>query len=86
MDRIDEDLSAMYLSAKKAHQPRGLTEHEELEMLLESFSKQVEEIVSELETMTVCSFVSRRFVVRANLADEIHTGRRTCRPRKRSLN
>jgi len=45
----------MYLSAKKAHQPRGLTEHEELEMLLESFSKQVEEIVSELETMTVGS-------------------------------
>lgn len=36
-----------------AHQPRGLTDHEELEMLLESFSKQVEEIVSELDTMTV---------------------------------
>jgi magnesium transporter len=53
---IDEDLSAMYLSAKKAHQPRGLTDHEELEMLLESFSKQVEEIVSELETMTVSLF------------------------------
>ena len=50
----------MYLSAKKAHQPRGLTEHEELEMLLESFSKQVEEIVSELETMTVGSFFKKK--------------------------
>ncbi|KAH8084261.1 cora-domain-containing protein [Filobasidium floriforme] len=48
----DEDLSAMYLSAKMAHQPRGLTDHEELELLLESFSKQVEEIVSELDTLT----------------------------------
>ena len=43
----------MYLSAKMAHQPRGLTDHEELELLLESFSKQVEEIVSELDTLTV---------------------------------
>ena len=53
----------MYLSAKKAHQPRGLTEHEELEMLLESFSKQVEEIVSELETMTVGSLLKKKNVV-----------------------
>jgi magnesium transporter len=52
----DEDLSAMYLSAKMAHQPRGLTDHEELELLLESFSKQVEEIVSELDTLTVSSY------------------------------
>jgi magnesium transporter len=53
---VDEDLSAMYLSAKMAHQPRGLTDHEELELLLESFSKQVEEIVSELDTLTVSSY------------------------------
>lgn len=43
----------MYLSAKKYDTPRALTDHEELELLLESFSKQVEEIVSELDTMTV---------------------------------
>lgn len=42
----------MYLSAKKAQQPRSVKDHEELELLLESFAKQVEEIVSELETMT----------------------------------
>jgi magnesium transporter len=46
----------MYLSAKMAHQPRGLTDHEELELLLESFSKQVEEIVSELDTLTVSPY------------------------------
>lgn len=52
----------MYLSAKMAHQPRGLTDHEELELLLESFSKQVEEIVSELDTLTVSPFSSRAVV------------------------
>lgn len=48
----------MYLSAKKAQQPRSVKDHEELELLLESFAKQVEEIVSELETMTVSDYSS----------------------------
>ncbi len=51
--RSDEDLSAMYLTAKKEGSPRGMHDHEELELLLESFSKQVEEFVSEVEDMTV---------------------------------
>ncbi|KAF4616932.1 hypothetical protein D9613_008700 [Agrocybe pediades] len=45
----DEDMDAMYLSDKKAG--RAVTEHEELEVLLESFSKQVEEIVNEAENI-----------------------------------
>jgi len=48
----DEDLNAMYLSDKKNgifHQD----DHEELEVLLESFSKQVEEIVNEAENIEV---------------------------------
>ncbi|KAJ4497723.1 hypothetical protein C8R41DRAFT_820834 [Lentinula lateritia] len=47
----DEDLSAMYLTDKRngvAHDP---LDHEELELLLESFSKQVEEIVNEVENL-----------------------------------
>jgi magnesium transporter len=43
----------MYLTAKKDGSPRGLHDHEELELLLESFSKQVEEFVSEVENITV---------------------------------
>ncbi|KIM34061.1 hypothetical protein M408DRAFT_325585, partial [Serendipita vermifera MAFF 305830] len=46
----DEDLAAMYLTDKKAGHPRPESEHDELEVLLESFSKQVEEIVNESET------------------------------------
>lgn len=52
----DEDLAAMYLSDKKAGRPRLDSDHDELEVLLESFSKQVEEIVNESETMMVCIF------------------------------
>ncbi|KAF8588206.1 Mg2+ transporter protein cora-like protein [Ramaria rubella] len=48
----DEDLAAMYLSDKKANRPRALKDHEDLEVLLESFSKQVEEIVNEAETIS----------------------------------
>lgn len=43
----------MYLSDKKIGVMRGLNDHSELEVLLESFAKQVEEIVNENETMTV---------------------------------
>ncbi|KAF9057174.1 hypothetical protein BJ165DRAFT_1418907 [Panaeolus papilionaceus] len=48
----DEDLVAMYLSDKKAGIIRGEdSDHEELEVLLESFSKQVEEVVNEAENI-----------------------------------
>ncbi|KAG8964117.1 magnesium ion transporter [Tulasnella sp. 419] len=40
----------MYLTEKKAGTPRNISNHEEAEVLLESFSKQVEEIVNETET------------------------------------
>jgi magnesium transporter len=49
----------MYLSDKKAGVPRPHSDHEELEVLLESFSKQVEEIVNESETtmVRICSYL-----------------------------
>ncbi|KAI0727459.1 hypothetical protein C8Q72DRAFT_840131 [Fomitopsis betulina] len=47
----DEDLAAMYLTDKKNGMPRRLSDHEDLEVLLESFSKQVEEIVNEAENI-----------------------------------
>ncbi|KAI0694509.1 cora-domain-containing protein [Cytidiella melzeri] len=47
----DEDLAAMYLTDKKSGIPRSLNDHEDLEVLLESFSKQVEEIVNEAESI-----------------------------------
>lgn len=47
----DEDLSAMYLTDKKNSSPRETTDHEDVEVLLESFSKQVEEIVNEAESI-----------------------------------
>ncbi|KAF7971345.1 hypothetical protein HWV62_21359 [Athelia sp. TMB] len=46
----DEDLVAMYLTDKKNGVERT-DDHEELEVLLESFSKQVEEIVNEAENI-----------------------------------
>lgn len=47
----DEDMNAMYLSDKKNKVNRELHDHEDLEVLLESFSKQVEEIVNEAESI-----------------------------------
>ncbi|KAF8156851.1 magnesium transporter [Crassisporium funariophilum] len=47
----DEDMDAMYLSDKKNRVPRASHDHEELEVLLESFSKQVEEISNEAENI-----------------------------------
>jgi magnesium transporter len=47
----DEDLTAMYLTDKKSNIPRESHDHEDLEVLLESFSKQVEEIVNEAENI-----------------------------------
>lgn len=50
---LDEDLNAMYLTDKKNNVKRDLQDHEELEVLLESFSKQVEEIVNEVGNIDV---------------------------------
>lgn len=49
----DEDLSAMYLTSRARGRPRALHDHEQLELLLESFTKQVEEIVSEVDNTVV---------------------------------
>lgn len=49
----DEDLNAMYLTDKKNNIVRDLQDHEDLEVLLESFAKQVEEIVNEAENIEV---------------------------------
>lgn len=46
----DEDLVAMYLTDKKNGIQREPSDHQELEVLLESFAKQVEEIVNETDT------------------------------------
>lgn len=62
--RKDEDLSAMYLSAKKVNEPRDTHDHEELELLLESFSKQVEEIMSEVDTIVVSLSISALYAHR----------------------
>jgi magnesium transporter len=40
----------MYLTARAQGKPRAVHDHEQLELLLESFTKQVEEIVSEVDT------------------------------------
>jgi hypothetical protein len=46
-------MDSMYLSDKKNGIDRAIHDHEELEVLLESFSKQFEEIVNESETIEV---------------------------------
>ena len=43
----------MYLTDRKNDVHRQLSDHEELELLLETFSKQVEEIVNEAENIHV---------------------------------
>ena len=53
----DDDLTAMYLTDKMNSVHRELHDHEELEVLLESFSKQVEEIVNEVENIQVSPFI-----------------------------
>lgn len=55
----------MYLSDKKAGSPRALSDHEELEVLLESFSKQVEEITNESET-TIVNILACYAFIRTN--------------------
>ncbi|KAI9637861.1 putative magnesium ion transporter [Dioszegia hungarica] len=46
----DEDLSEMYLTSTALGRPRASHDHVKLELLLESFTQQVEEIVSEIDT------------------------------------
>lgn len=58
----DEDMDAMYLSDKKKGIIKEEPDHEELEVLLESFSKQVEEIVNESET-TMANISSTQEIV-----------------------
>jgi hypothetical protein len=55
---LDEDMNAMYLTDKKNKVNRELHDHEDLEDLLESFSKQVEEIVNEAENIEVSDHCS----------------------------
>ena len=62
----DDDLDAMYLSDKKDGNHRE--DHEELELLLESFSKQVEEIVNEAETIEVCCYLSLAWAYRTSVS------------------
>lgn len=50
---VDEDMHAMYLTDKLNNVSRPIHDHEDLELLLESFSKQVEEIVNEAENIEV---------------------------------
>ena len=64
--QIDEDLAAMYLTDRKNGVPRQLSDHEELELLLETFSKQVEEMVNEAENTHVRDRLSPKA---ARLAD-----------------
>jgi magnesium transporter len=72
----DEDLSAMYLTSKAQGRPRALHDHEQLELLLESFTKQVEEIVSEVDTT----------VVSRHCQGTVLMSRRICNRRKKSQN
>ncbi|KAG2181458.1 hypothetical protein INT44_008271 [Umbelopsis vinacea] len=47
----DEDLAAMYLTAKKAGSPRDPSDHEEIELLLEAYLKQTEEVENKAATL-----------------------------------
>jgi len=43
----------MHLTDKKENKHRELSDHEDLEILLETFAKQVEEVVNEAENIQV---------------------------------
>ncbi|KDN43741.1 hypothetical protein RSAG8_05931, partial [Rhizoctonia solani AG-8 WAC10335] len=58
----DEDMNNMYLTDKKLGVERKLQDHDDLEVLLESFDKQVEEIVNEAET-TISNVQSTQEIV-----------------------
>ncbi|ORX61520.1 Mg2+ transporter protein [Hesseltinella vesiculosa] len=62
----DEDLAAMYLTAKKSGNPREADDHEEVELLLESYLKQTEEIVN-VATRLISNLRSTEDVVQLHL-------------------
>lgn len=71
----------MYLTSKALGRPRALHDHEQLELLLESFVKQVEEIVSEVDTTVVCLMLHTCCSKARPLRH-----RPTCNPRRKSPN
>ncbi|KAJ1882314.1 magnesium ion transporter [Kickxella alabastrina] len=48
----DEDLAAMYLTQKLRGRTRDTNEHEEVELMMETYLKQVEEIVNHVESVS----------------------------------
>ncbi|KAJ1812931.1 magnesium ion transporter [Coemansia sp. RSA 2598] len=48
----DEDLAGMYLTQKLRGQTRDTDEHEEVELMMETYLKQVEEIVNHVESVS----------------------------------
>jgi hypothetical protein len=58
----------MYLTDKKNGVDRELDDHEELEVLLESFCKQVEEIVNEAENIEVTCRISPYWMSSCNIS------------------
>ncbi len=75
----------MHLSDRKNHTERQPHDHEELELLLESFSKQVEEIVNEAENIEVIALrlsgSSSRFIIKILEQRSIYS--RNCRAHPR---
>lgn len=58
----------MYLTDRRKGSPRELNDHDELEVLLETFSKQTEEIVNEAENAQVSAvWVSHCFLCLASV-------------------
>lgn len=69
----------MYLTDRSKGKPREGNDHDELEVLLETFSKQTEEIVNEAENTQVCLTHNFRRVAAAH-----HSAcRQMCNPRRR---
>ncbi|KAJ1937417.1 magnesium ion transporter, partial [Linderina macrospora] len=48
----DEDLAAMYLTQKINGDTRAITDHDEVELMMETYLKQVEEIVNHVESVS----------------------------------
>ncbi|KAJ2079127.1 magnesium ion transporter [Coemansia sp. S100] len=48
----DDDLAAMYLTQKRNGNPRAADDHEDVELMLETYLKQVEEIVNHVENVS----------------------------------
>jgi magnesium transporter len=73
----------MYLTDKKNNIIRELDDHEDLEVLLESFSKQVEEIVNEAENIEVQLSSNRPLSFVTLYLDERPIDARNCRANTR---